>query len=53
MLIAFNKIGQKNLGRGLGWIPLMGSLGIAIGYAIIFRLGSSLFVGFNRRNVDE
>lgn len=31
----FNKIGQKNLGRGLGWIPLMGSLGIAIGYAII------------------
>ena len=31
----FNKIGQKTLGRGLGWIPLMGSLGIAIGYAII------------------
>lgn len=27
--------GREKLGRGLGWIPLLGSLGIAIGYAVI------------------
>ena len=31
----FNKIGKGKLGYILGWIPLLGSLGIAIGYAII------------------
>ena len=31
----FNKIKQSKLGYLLGWIPLLGSLGIAIGYAII------------------
>lgn len=31
----FNKIGKGKLGYVLGWIPLLGSLGIAIGYAII------------------
>ncbi|WP_299447042.1 sodium-dependent transporter [uncultured Phascolarctobacterium sp.] len=31
----FAKKGVKGLGKFLGWIPLLGSLGIAIGYAII------------------
>ena len=31
----FARRGMEKLGRGLGWIPLLGSLGIAIGYAII------------------
>ncbi len=31
----WNKRGKGKLGYGLGWIPLFGSLGIAIGYAII------------------
>ena len=31
----FAKRGASKLGRSLGWIPLMGSLGIATGYAII------------------
>lgn len=31
----WNKIGRRKLGYILGWIPLLGSLGIAIGYAII------------------
>ncbi|MBQ7317485.1 MAG: sodium-dependent transporter [Phascolarctobacterium sp.] len=31
----FAKRKMEGLGRKLGWIPLMGSLGIAIGYAII------------------
>lgn len=31
----FDRIGMGKLGKGLGWIPLMGSLGLAIGYAII------------------
>ena len=31
----FSKIKQSKLGYLLGWIPLLGSLGIAIGYAII------------------
>lgn len=31
----FAKRKMQGLGRTLGWIPLMGSLGIAIGYAII------------------
>lgn len=31
----FEKRGRKKLGGALGWIPLAGSLGIAIGYAII------------------
>lgn len=31
----FAKRGLSGLGRLLGWIPLLGSLGIAIGYAII------------------
>ena len=31
----FDARGQKKLGGALGWIPLLGSLGIAIGYAII------------------
>ena len=31
----WNKIGKGKLGYALGWIPLMGSLGIAIGYAVI------------------
>lgn len=32
---AWGKRGKGNLGYGLGWIPLIGSMGIAIGYAII------------------
>lgn len=31
----WNAIGKGKLGYVLGWIPLLGSLGIAIGYAII------------------
>lgn len=31
----FAKRGLGKLGKGLGWIPLLGSLGLAIGYAII------------------
>ena len=31
----WNRIGRGRLGYWLGWIPLLGSLGIAIGYAII------------------
>ena len=31
----WNRIGKGRLGYILGWIPLLGSLGIAIGYAII------------------
>ncbi len=31
----WNRIGKKRLGYILGWIPLLGSLGIAIGYAVI------------------
>lgn len=31
----WNKIKQGKFGYFLGWIPLMGSLGIAIGYAVI------------------
>lgn len=31
----FRTRGRGALGRALGWIPLMGSLGIAIGYAVI------------------
>ena len=31
----WNKIGKGKLGYILGWIPLMGSLGIAIGYSVI------------------
>ena len=31
----WNRIGKGRLGYWLGWIPLLGSLGIAIGYAII------------------
>ena len=31
----WKKINQSRLGYYLGWIPLLGSLGIAIGYAII------------------
>lgn len=31
----FNARGRKKLGSVLSWIPLMGSLGIAIGYAVI------------------
>lgn len=31
----FQRIGKGKLGRIIGWIPLMGSLGIAIGYSII------------------
>lgn len=31
----FQAIGKSRLGYVLGWIPLLGSLGIAIGYAII------------------
>ena len=31
----FNSRGKKKLGSVLSWIPLMGSLGIAIGYAVI------------------
>ena len=31
----FAKRKLQGLGRALGWIPLMGSLGIAIGYAVI------------------
>lgn len=31
----WSKIGKSRLGYILGWIPLLGSLGIAIGYAII------------------
>lgn len=31
----WNKVNMGKLGYGLGWIPLLGSLGIAIGYAII------------------
>lgn len=31
----FRTRGKEKLGEGLGWIPLMGSLGIAIGYSVI------------------
>lgn len=31
----FERRGRRRLGTALGWIPLLGSLGIAIGYAII------------------
>lgn len=31
----WNKLGKGKLGAVLGWIPLMGSLGIAIGYSVI------------------
>lgn len=31
----FRSRGREGVGRALGWIPLMGSLGIAVGYAII------------------
>lgn len=31
----FEARGKRRLGTALGWIPLLGSLGIAIGYAII------------------
>ena len=31
----FKERKQEKLGKILGWIPLMGSLGIAIGYSII------------------
>ena len=31
----FEARGKKKAGSVLGWIPLMGSLGIAIGYAVI------------------
>ena len=31
----FSSRGKGKLGKALGWIPLMGSLGIAIGYAVI------------------
>lgn len=31
----FNTRGKKKLGGMLSWVPLMGSLGIAIGYAVI------------------
>lgn len=31
----WNAIGKGRIGYALGWIPLLGSLGIAIGYAII------------------
>lgn len=31
----WNKIGRGRLGYLMGWIPLFGSLGIAIGYAVI------------------
>ena len=27
--------GRERLGRAMGWLPLMGSLGIAVGYAVI------------------
>lgn len=33
--MCFAARGREKLGRGLGWIPLLGSLGIAIGYAVI------------------
>lgn len=33
--LCFTSRRQRNLGRILGWIPLLGSLGIAIGYSII------------------
>lgn len=31
----FERRGRRKLGAALGWIPLLGSLGIAIGYAVI------------------
>ena len=31
----WSKIGKGKLGYMLGWIPLLGSLGIAIGYSVI------------------
>lgn len=31
----FESRGKKKLGGAIGWLPLMGSLGIAIGYAVI------------------
>lgn len=43
----FARRGKGKLGRALGWIPLLGSLGIAIGYSVIIGwvlkfLGGSL-----------
>ncbi|MCI9105120.1 MAG: sodium-dependent transporter [Lachnospiraceae bacterium] len=43
----WNRIGQGKIGYLLGWIPLLGSLGIAIGYSVILgwvlrALGASL-----------
>ena len=34
----FARRGRKKLGAALSWIPLLGSLGIAIGYAVILGL---------------
>lgn len=45
--LCWSQRGMKQVGRMLGWIPLMGSLGISIGYSIIIgwvlrSLGGSL-----------
>ncbi len=41
----FNRIGKGKLGQILGWIPLLGSLGIAIGYSIIIGWVIRSFAG--------
>ena len=41
----FEKRGKRKLGSALGWLPLMGSLGIAIGYAIIMGWVLRSFAG--------
>ena len=33
--LCFAGRGRERLGRAMGWLPLMGSLGIAVGYAVI------------------
>lgn len=38
--------GQKKLGGALSWLPLMGSLGIAIGYAVILGWVLNSLAGF-------
>ena len=52
--LCWNARGKEKLGGALGWIPLLGSLGIAIGYSIIIgwvlrslwgSISGSLFAG--------
>ncbi|MCI8504988.1 MAG: sodium-dependent transporter [Lachnospiraceae bacterium] len=41
----FERVGKGRFGQALGWIPLLGSLGIAIGYSIIIGWVLRSFAG--------